>query len=179
MRCAGKLGIPLDWGRISRGPSWVTSRVSSTLSCFQRECGISLYTLLWNRASSRVERRISWFFSSCGGKLGVPLDLRWGPPGPARVASEKSGLFSSCKGPVWIPHKSLPINRAVSRVQSGNSVFSPVATGISGFLSRFNKGVRPRLVLKHGTLHSSRVLKGLSGLQSSSGREFGLFQEDR
>jgi len=34
-------------------------------------------------------------------------------------------------------------------------------------------------VLRHRTLHSSRVVKGVSGLQSSSGREFGLFEEDR
>ena len=46
-------------------------------------------------------------------------------------------------------------------------------------IPRLNKGVRPRLVLKHGTLHSSRIVKGMSGLQSSSGGEFGVFQENR
>ena len=34
-------------------------------------------------------------------------------------------------------------------------------------------------MLRHGTLHSSRVFKGVSGLWWSSGGEFGLFQEDR
>ena len=109
------------------------------------------------------------FISSCDG------DLRYQPV----VASEKSGLFSSCKGLVGIPLESLPVNRAVSRVQSGNSVFLSAATGISGFLSRFNKGIRPRLVLRHGTLHFSRVVKGVSGLRSSSGGDLGIFQEDR
>ena len=46
-----------------------------------------------------------------------------GTPGSARVASEKSGLFSSCEGHVGIPFESLQVNRAVSRVHSGNSVF--------------------------------------------------------
>ena len=55
---------------------------------------------------------------------------------------------------------------------------SLVVTGISGFLSRF-KGVRPRLVLRHGNLHSSRVVQGVSGLRSISGGEFGLFLEDQ
>ena len=64
----------------------------------------------------------------------------------------------------------------LSREAQGSS---PAATGISGFLSRFNKGVRPRVVLRHGTLHFSRVVKGVSGLQSSPGGELGLFQEDR
>ena len=32
---------------------------------------------------------------------------------------------------------------------------------------------------RHGTLHSSRVVQGVSGLQSSSGGEFGLFLEDQ
>ena len=50
--------------------------------------------------------------SSCNGNLRDRL-----------VLPKKSGPFSSCEGPVGIPLKSLPVNRAVSRVQSGNSVF--------------------------------------------------------
>ena len=34
-------------------------------------------------------------------------------------------------------------------------------------------------MLRHGTLLSSRVVKGLTGLLSSSGGEFGLFKEDQ
>ena len=70
------------------------------------------------QASSPVEGRISWFFLSCGGKLGVPLELRRGPQGPACVSSEKSGLLSSFEGQDRIPLESLPANRAVSRLQS-------------------------------------------------------------
>ena len=53
----------------------------------------------------------------------VPLDLRWGPLGPACGASENSGLFWSCEGHVGISLESLSGNRAMSRVQSGNTVF--------------------------------------------------------
>ena len=115
----------------------------------------------------------------CGRKRGVPLELQRGSQGLARVASEKSGLFLSCEGLVRIPLESLPPNSAVSRVQSGTQCSSLAATGILGFLSRFNKAVRPCLVLRHGTLRSSRVVKGMSGLWSSSDGEFVLFQEDR
>ena len=60
-----------------------------TLSRLRREGGISLEPPPWKKASSHVEDRISWFFSSCGRKLGVPLKLHWGHQGPARVASGK------------------------------------------------------------------------------------------
>ena len=117
-----KLGVPLNWGQVSWGPSRVASRVSSTLTRFKRECGVSVQTLLWKSASSRIEGIISWFFSSCGGKRGVPLELQRGSQGLVRVASDNSGLFSSYEGPVGIPLESLLVNRSVSRVHSELSV---------------------------------------------------------
>ena len=55
------------------------SRVSSTVSNFKRECGISLETLQKERASSRDDGRTSWFFSSYGGIL--ELRCGWGSRG--------------------------------------------------------------------------------------------------
>ena len=49
----------------------------------------------WRRASSRVKGIISWFFSSCVRKLGVPLLFQRGPQGPTRVAAGKSSLHAS------------------------------------------------------------------------------------
>ena len=74
----------------------------------KREGRISLATPQWKRTSSHVEGRISWFLSSCSMKLGVPLDLRRGPQGPAHVASGKSSLCASCEGPLGIPLQSVP-----------------------------------------------------------------------
>ena len=79
----------------------------------------------WKRASSRIEGRISWFFSSCGRKLGVPLELQQGPQGPAHVASGNSILHLSCEGLLWIPLLSLPWPKSASGHEAG----------ISGFLS--------------------------------------------
>ena len=64
----------------------------------QEEGGISLKMLQRKRASSGVEGRMSWFFSSCGRILEVSLEFRRGPQGPARLACEKSSLHSSCEG---------------------------------------------------------------------------------
>ena len=44
---------------------------------------------------------------------------------------------------------------------------SPVLTFVSGCLCHFKQGVRSRLVWRHGNLLSSRVVKGVSGLQVS------------
>ena len=98
------------------------------------ECGISLETLQQKRASSRIEGRISLFFSSCGRKLGFPLELRWGPPGPALVYSGKSSLHASSEGPHRIPLQSVPGPRSSSGAEAATSVFLSLLTWISGFL---------------------------------------------
>ena len=56
------------------GTFLIASRVSRTLSRLKKEGGVSLEMLHWKRASSSVEGRFSWFFSSCNRKLGVPLE---------------------------------------------------------------------------------------------------------
>ena len=128
-------------------------------------------------ASSCIEGRISWLFSSLGGKLGFPFELRRGPQGTARVASEKSGLFSSCGGHVGIPLKSLLANRAMSRssvgkfsvplggnwdlglpikVQLGSQASSGVEAWISAFLSSCQRDVRPLVEFRQGIWAFSR-----------------------
>ena len=61
--------------------------MSSTISSFKRERGITLEMLQWDRASSHVEGRIPWFSSRIGRKFEVPLGLRRGPQDPASIAS--------------------------------------------------------------------------------------------
>ena len=46
-------------------------------------------------------------------------------------------------------------------------VSSPVLTWVSGCVCHFKQGVKSRLVWRHETLLSSRVVKGVSGLQVS------------
>ena len=153
--------------------------MSTTLSHFKRERGVSLETLLWKRASSHIEGE-TWFFLSWGRNLGVHLKLRRGSQVPAcgclREVRSVFQLRGSRRG--FLSSRCWRIGPCLEFSRETQCSF-PVASGILGFLSRFNKGVRPRLVLRHGTLHFSRVVKGVSGLRSSSGGELGLFQEDR
>ena len=148
------------------------SRVSRTLSRLKREGGISLKTRQQKRASSRVEGRISCFFSSCGGKLAVPLELRRGPQEPPHVASGKSSFHVSCKGPLGIP-----LQRCWGRSSSGveartlcflscadmylgvplefqqwNQCSSLVDTCKSAFLTSCNSSVRLPVKLTYGSV---------------------------
>ena len=72
--------------------------MSRNLSRLKREGEISLEMPQRKRALSCVEEGFFGFFSSCGRKLVVPLDLRQGPQGRALVASGKSSLHTSCEG---------------------------------------------------------------------------------
>ena len=134
--------------------------------------------MLWKRASSSIEGKISWFFSSCGGKFRVPLELRWGPRGPQGpdcVAAEKSGLFLRCEGHFEFPLDSLLVKRAVSRVQLGDSVF----------LSSSDRDLGYPVKVQLGSQASSGVEKSNSAflftvkLPVEFRQEFGLFQEDQ
>ena len=62
----GTLVLPLQWRRVCRGTSSVAARVWRTLWKFQRLGMISLETPQRKCASSRLEGRTSWIFSSCG-----------------------------------------------------------------------------------------------------------------
>ena len=98
--------------------SSVASRVSCTLLRHKREGGISLEMPHRKRASFRIEGRISWFLSSCGRKLRVPIELCQGLQGFARVASGKSSLHASCEGPLGIPIQWLPGPSSSSGVEA-------------------------------------------------------------
>ena len=118
--------------------------------------GISLVMLQQKRASFCIEGRISCFFSSCGRKLGVPLELRWGPQGPAHVASGKSSLHASCEGILEIPLQSLPCLRYSSGAEAG----------ISGFLSSVDMDLGDPVEFQQGNQASSSVQTCKSALLS-------------
>ena len=75
----------------------------------------------WNRASFCVEGGMSWFFSSYGSKLGVPLELRLASQGTSSIILGKSSLRSWCEGEQRIAIESLQGNQASSRIKGGIS----------------------------------------------------------
>ena len=131
--------------------------MSRTLSRLKKKGGNSLKMPQWKRASSRVEGRISWFFSSCNSKRGVPLELQQGPHGPTRGASGKSSLHMSREGPLGIPLQSLPGLRFSSGVEARTS----------GFLSRADIDLGVSLGCPQSSQASSHVEPCKSALLSS------------
>ena len=125
-------------------------------------------------ASSHIEGRIKYFFLSCGRKRGIALELHRGPQGTTRVASGKSSCHSRCEGPLGISLLCRGIGPYLELMlePQGSSL---VRTWITGFLWSFNRGVRPRLVLRQGGPLSSRGVKGVSGFLSSGHRHLGLY----
>ena len=99
MSCGGTLGVPLEWRRVCWATSCVASRVSRTLSRLKREGGISLETPQGKEASSRIEGRISWFYSSWDKEIGVPFELQQGPLGTHSCCLRKASLHVNCEGP--------------------------------------------------------------------------------
>ena len=151
--------------------------MSRNLLRLKKEGGVSLETPQRKRASSYIEGRISWFFCSCGKKLGVPLELQWVPQGPTRVASGKSSLHASCKGSLRIPLQSVPDPRSSSGAEEQPQGSSPVLTWILEFLWSFNRGVKPRLVCCHASPLCSRAVTVMSVFLSSLYRDLMLSVE--
>ena len=131
--------------------------MSRTLSRLKRVGGISVETPQPKRATSRAEERISWFFSICDTKLGVPLKLGQRPQGPTCVASGKSSLHVSCEGPLGIPLQSAPGPRSLSGVEARTS----------GFLSSADMELGVPMEFPQGSQSSSHVETCKSTLLSS------------
>ena len=125
--------------------------MSSTVSKFKMEQGISLETLQWERAmtrESRVFSRIAVGLSTYHGELREPLVLLQASPISIQGARESWGwLLSHCRANR--PHLGLCRDTPCS---------SPVVTEISGF----TQGVRPSLELKQRIPLSSLVAKSIS-----------------
>ena len=120
--------------------------MSRTLLRPKREGGISLETSQWKKSSSRVEGRISWLFSSCSKKLEVPLQLRWGPQGPALVSQESPVCMRVTRG----------LSGFLSCQSRGLDPHRTEAT-TSGFLSRADMDLGVPMEFPQGSLSSSHV----------------------
>ena len=125
-------------------------------------------------ASSRLEGRTSWIFSSCGrcsrlttGTSGTRCgDLRKGQS-PCELLWGLSGFLSRrCRG----------LRPCVVSVPEPED-FSPVLTWILGYFWTFPKGVSPRLEWGHARVLSSRALSAVSRFPSLGSRDLWLSLE--
>ena len=145
-----------------------------TLWKFQGLGVISLETPHRKWASSRLEGRTSWIFSSCGrcsrlttGTSGTRSDGLWKGQSPCELLGGNSGFLSRrCRG---LRHS----------VESGPEPedSSPVLTWILGYFWSLPRGVSPPLVWGHARALSSRAVAAVSHFPSRGSRDLGLSLE--
>lgn len=124
----GNYSIPLERAGYVRKFLGFHKRVSSTLSSSKRERGISWEILQCKRASSRVEERILWFLSSCGGSLGF-LSSGMGTWGTCSCFLREVRSLCRSRGAPWDSSHSVAagMNRVTSQVEAGTSGFLSIS----------------------------------------------------
>ena len=131
---------------------------------------ISLETPQWKWASSRLEGRTSWIFSSCCRWS----RLTWGPQGPALVASGKASPHACCSGASRVPLPSLPGLRPCVELVPEPEDSTQVLTWILGYFWSLPRGVSPRLEWGHARAISSRAVAAVSRFPSRGSRICGF-----
>ena len=86
-----------------------------------------------------------------------------------------SSPHSSWEGPLGIPLQSVEGHKASSRVEFGTSGFLFSSDMDLVVPMSFSRGVRPRLMGRHGTQLLSQRVKDVSGFLSSGHRVLGFF----
>ena len=135
---------------------------------------ISLETPQQKWASSRLEGRTSWIFSSCGrcsrlttGTSGTRSGGLRKVQSPSELRGGLSGFFSRrCRG----------LGSCVESVPEPEDS-SPVLTWILGNFWRLPRGVSPRLVWGHARALSSPAIAAVSGFPSRGSRDLWLSLE--
>ena len=140
---------------------------SSLHSSCEGEHGISLKSWQWNLASRRVEGEISRSFLSCGRKPWVPSTCDGELRELFMVSIGNQKYFGVGRGLSGLHWGRCNERRPLLELRQEPQGSSPVLTFVSGCLCHFKQGVRSRLVWRHGNMLSSRVVKGVSGLQVS------------
>jgi len=181
--CPGK-SVFLSSENGMSGTFCVASRVSTTISNFRRESGISGETLQWERASSGNDGGTVWFFSSCGGdlrepscwlrevqsplscegKLGIALESLQGKQTSSRLGTRNSVFLSSGDRDLGVAFKVHPGSQASSQVEAKNSA---LLSSCDGYL------LEP-IEWPKVSQASCGVLREDSGLLSGSCRKRGL-----
>ena len=134
------------------------------LSC-ERECSIALESQQGHRVSRRIEGGSSRSFSSCGRKIWVPSTCDGDLRELLRVpmgSQEYCGVGRELLELHWVWCNGRGPHLELGREPQGSSA---VLTWVSGCVYCLIQGVRSPRVWRHETLLSSRVVKGVSGLQ--------------
>ena len=135
---------------------------------------ISLETPQLKSASSRLEGRTSWIFSSCGRCSRLTTRTSGTRSGGLRKGQSPSELLGGLSGFLSRRCRCLrPFVESVSETEDS----SPVLTWILGYFWSLPRGVSPRLHWGHAGTISSRAVVAVSRFPSGGSRDVWLSLE--
>ena len=141
---------------------------------FQRLGVVSLATPQRKWASSRLEGRTSWIFSSCGRCYLLTTRTSGARSGGLRKGQSPCELLGGLSGFLFRRCRGLrPCVQSVLEPE----VSSPVLTWILGYFCGLPRGVSPRLEWGHACALSSRAVAAVSHFPSCGSRDLWLSLE--
>ena len=135
---------------------------------------ISLKTSQRKWASSRLEGRTSWTFSSCGSCSRLTMGTSGTRSGGLRKGQSACELLGGLSG--FLSRRCRGLRRCVETVPEPEHS-SPVLTWILGYYWSLPRGVSPRLDWGHARAFSSRAVAAVSRFPSRGSRDEGLSLE--
>ena len=135
---------------------------------------INLETPQRKWASSRLEGRTSWIFSSCSRCSRLTTGTSGTRSGGLRKGQSPCELLAGLSG--FLSHRCLGLRPCVESVPEPEDS-SPVLTWILGFFCSLPSGVSPRLEWGHTHALSPRAVAAVSGFPSRGSRDQGLSLE--
>ena len=148
--------------------------MSRTLWKFQRLGVISLETSQRKWASSLLEGRTSWIFSSCGRCSRFTTGTSGTRPGGLKKGQSPFELLGGLSG--FLSRRCRGLRPCVVSVPEPEYC-SPVLTGILGYFWSLPSGISPRLEWGHARALSSRAVAEVSHFPSCGVRDQGLSLE--
>ena len=135
---------------------------------------ISLKTSQRKWASSRLEGRTSWIFSSCGRCSRLTMGTSGTLSGGLRKGQSPCELLGGLPGFLTRPCQGIrPCVESVLEPEDS----SPVLTWILGYFWSLPRGVSPRLEWGHARVLSSRAVAAVSPFPSRGSRDLWLSLE--
>ena len=135
---------------------------------------ISLETPQWKWASSRLEGRTSWIFSSCGRCSRLTTGTSETRSGGLRKGQSPCELLRALSG--FLSRRCQGLRPCVESVPEPEDSFA-VLTRILGYFSSLPRGVSPRLEWGHARALSSRAVAAVSRFPSRASRDLWLSLE--
>ena len=135
---------------------------------------ISLETPQWKWASSRLDGRTSWIFSSCGRCSRLTTGTSGTRSGGLRKGQSPCELLGGLSG--FLSRRCRGLTPCVDSVLEPED-YSPVLTWILGYVWSFPRGVSPPVEWGHALALSSRAVAAGSHFPSRGSRDLWLSLE--